>query len=186
MSIEALYQERCAGQGGAMHHDIIEHLPTLRMLADRCESIVEFGTRTGNSTVAFLASSASEVFSYDLNPPQFEVPPDVAPKWRFYQADTSQLPDIQSCDMLFIDTLHNYEQVKAELRHANYRVRRYLAFHDTMLFGMRDEQGNGPGIMSAVVEFLADNRSWHVYRHYQNNNGLTVLWRSDCSGDLIP
>ncbi len=62
-----------------------------------------------------------------------------------------------------------------------HRVRRYLAFHDTVLFGWREESTNGgPGIMQAILEFMAtaEGQKWHVYSHAPNNNGLLVLKRN--------
>lgn len=161
--------------------DINEHLPVLRALAAECGTVVEFGVRTGNSTCALLAGlhdrgRESTLISYDKNQPscQFGRVPRV--HWIFQQADTAHLPEIPLCDMLFIDTLHTFSQVKEELRHAG-QVGRYLVFHDTVLFGFKDEQpGQGPGIMQAILAFLAWGK-WRVSASYPNNNGLLVLER---------
>jgi cephalosporin hydroxylase len=174
------YLARCATPS-----DIHEHLPALYQLATRSETIVEFGVRSGNSTIALLAGLepmlGGRMYSYDLNPPAFPTPAPEAATWFFTQADTATLPGIPDCDLLFIDTLHTCDQVRAELQYAD-RVRRWIAFHDTQLFGTRDESpGTGPGIMHAIFEFLADHPEWQVQSHTPANNGLLVLARAAAS-----
>jgi hypothetical protein len=161
--------------------DINQHMPRLRALASCCSVVVEFGTRSGNSTVAFLQGladrTAGTLHSYDIAPQQFqppELPESVA--WQFHQADTTQLDTIPACDLLFIDTLHNFEVVEAELQHHR-QVARWIAFHDTVLFGSRDELGYGPGINHAIFRFLAANHEWAVLEHHAHNCGLLVLQR---------
>ena len=112
------FHARLRGEGEG-HSDIREHLVTLRLLAERCDHITEFGVRTGNSTIAFLAGLwiLGDLVSYDINEPAFSAPADMASRWKFFRADTAQLTDIAPTDLLFIDTAHTYAQVKAELRH---------------------------------------------------------------------
>lgn len=156
------------------YSDISEHLPTLKRLASKCSHITEFGVRTGNSTLALLAGlrPTDKLVSYDINDCS-GVTDD--PRWTFKKADTSKLFLIDKTDMLFIDTLHDYAQVVDELQHA-LAVRKYIVFHDIVLFGSNDEStGKGPGIMMAILEFLRDNKSWVVQEVYPNNNGLLVL-----------
>lgn len=165
--------------------DIFEHLPGLSALAQNCTHVTEFGVRSGNSTIALLHglanAGAGTLESYDRNPPDLNPPPATPPfvSWVFHQADTSALPEIAPTDFLFIDTLHTADQVRAELRHAP-QVKKYLAFHDTVLFGLHDESpGTGPGILQAIWEFLAteEGQKWFVAAHAPNNNGLLVLRR---------
>lgn len=166
--------------------DIHEHLPVLSALAQVCGHVTEFGVRGGNSTIALLHGLAldddgGELASYDLMPHGIECVPYLPPTltWRFSLADTSTLSGIAPTDFLFIDTLHTCAQVAAELRHAP-RVRKYIAFHDTVLFGWHDEApGTGPGIMQAIFDFLgsAEGSHWHVVSHAPRNNGLLILAR---------
>ena len=172
---------RITGKAGE-HWDIYQHLPTLAHIAQSCESIVEFGVRTGNSTCAFLygleTGKGGTLHSFDLNATSLNPPVLEKTKWKFTQANTAQLADIPECDVLFIDTLHTAEQVNAELRHAN-RVKRFILLHDTVTFGDFGEgDRNKLGITSAIYDFLAENRGWRVVHHYPNNNGLLVLGRA--------
>jgi hypothetical protein len=170
--------------------DINEHMQTLRDLAAQCWHITEFGTRSGNSTVAFLAGldeAANKsrlpiphvLESYDINPAGVE-PPFCGAQWKFHRADTGKLENITATDMLFIDTLHDCAQVAAELKHAP-KVKQWLVFHDTVLFGWREESTNGlPGIMQAILQFMAtdEGHKWRVESHFPNNCGLLVLRRA--------
>ncbi len=164
--------------------DINEHMHTLRRFASQSRWAVEFGVRSGNSTIALLAglsdaNALCTLHSYDIEKPQFEPPSLDRCAWNFTRADTAKLDDIPVCDLLFIDTLHTAAQVTAELRHVA-RVRKWIIFHDTVLFGCRDEGTDAPrGICHAIWEFLAslEGRSWRPLLHHPNNCGLLVLER---------
>lgn len=172
MTIEELYQQKLKAD---RYFDIGEHLPTLRGYAEKCALIVEFGTRTGNTTTAFLAGGA-HVHSYDIEAHGFECPAEVAYRWSFSQADTSKLAEIPACDLLFIDSLHSESQVRAELKH-HVHVRRFIGLHDTLEWGQTADNGER-GINFALFPFLADhNRTWRVAAHWNECRGLTILER---------
>jgi cephalosporin hydroxylase len=157
--------------------DISEHLCTLRLLATRCSKITEFGVRSGNSTIAFLAGlpERGHLLSFDINAPAFVPPDDIGNRWTCLKADTSRLPLIGETDMLFIDTLHTYDQVVAELKHGN-QAQSWIVLHDTVLFGTNGEVGL-PGINAAITEFLSQNPHWEIFADCQHNNGLLILER---------
>ncbi len=155
--------------------DINEHLPTLKYYADECDHVTEFGVRTGVSTWAWLASKAATIRSYDI----MDVSPYIATHFQaakekekdftFKQIstlDTSLI--IEPTDLLFVDTDHTYDQCSKELKqHAN-KVKKYIIFHDTVLFGPNE-------LLKAIDEFIKDNPNWVRHEVYSNNNGLTVL-----------
>lgn len=171
-TIEELYQERLRGDD---YFDIGEHLPTLRRYAEQCPVVVEFGTRTGNTTAAFLAGGA-QVHSYDIADHRFPCPVEVAHRWTFTKADTSHLAEIPACDFLFIDSLHCENQVRGELR-MHIHARRFIGFHDTLEWGQKGDNGER-GINFAIFPFLAEhNRTWRVAAHWNNCRGLTILER---------
>lgn len=164
--------------------DINEHLPILKDLANECDHITEMGVRTGVSTRAFLMSNA-KLISYDLvaNQKVVELINEARTAGKnatFIEADVLKI-DIEETDLLFIDTWHEYEQLKQELaRHAN-KARKYIAFHDTNTYGLKNEGGdNGQstqGLLPAIIEFLIENRNWQFKLLRTNNNGLTVIER---------
>lgn len=162
--------------------DINEHLPVLRRLAENVESVVEFGVRDVVSSWALLVAMPKRLRCYDIHR---SLQVDVLARlgqavyqhcdFAFMQADTLKA-DIEPCDLLFIDTVHTYAQLSAELtRHAS-KVRKRIVLHDTETYGEYGEDG-GPGIWEAIGELLATGE-WYVEERYRNNNGLTVLVRT--------
>lgn len=166
--------------------DINEHLPILFGLGLQCRTIVEFGVREGNSTVAFLAalkmqSRHTKLYSYDIRDCSTTLGEnhgltDTNTIWTFLTADTSKLSKIPDCDLLFIDTLHTHDQVVAEVEH-HVSVSRWMVFHDTVLYGEHGEQSQ-PGIRLAIDTFRHRNPQWRLAYEYRNNNGLMILQRT--------
>ena len=179
--------------------DINEHLPTLRKYASQCEHVTEMGTRFAVSTYALLIAKPKKVVAYDLNYKFFK-PYESELKlfalncntdFQFNEADVLNI-DIAETDMLFIDTLHTYNQLSKELRKHEKQVKKWIVLHDTVTFGDRDEEfyTNGAisndvrnmevqkhGLMNAFLDFLKENKNWKVKEHFTNNNGLTILER---------
>lgn len=173
--------------------DINEHCPALRALSSACTSVVEFGMRHGVSTVALLAGQPDTLISVDLrHDPVSDVLFENAGRTSFeFRLGSSLTVDIPKCDLLFIDTRHTAEQLDSELnRHAG-SVRRWIALHDTEIFGERGEDG-GPGLLPALVRFLRDHDEWRPVYHARRNHGFTVIARtSECelpisSSDPLP
>jgi hypothetical protein len=190
--------------------DINEHLHTLKKYAEECETIVEMGVRRVVSTWAFLAGNPKKLISIDLhNPTNFgsniqEVYDAVIPTnidFSFVEND-SLVYKMEPCDLLFIDTWHDYLQLKKELDRHHQNVKKYIILHDTSTFGFKDEgiyddyqrnvlhlsreETNLPkGLWPAVEEFLYNNRNWVIWEKNPNNNGLTVLKRTDILSEEI-
>ncbi len=169
--LEAVYRKACATPS-----DINEHLPLLRELASRCSRVTEFGVRSAVSTTALLAGQPDSLASYDIA----DSPECVGLKalegataFHFEIANSLQV-DIEPTDMLFIDTVHTGEQLRAELARHHSKVTRWLVFHDTVAFGDVGEDGK-PGLAHVINEFMEQHPEWFVYRDRINNNGLTVI-----------
>ncbi len=117
--------------------DIAVHLDYLSEQA-RGKVVIELGVRGGVSTRAFL-KTGSMVWSCDLDPPWG---PDgdlrADPRWCFTlgssTADSTLARMPYSCDVLFIDTSHEYDQTLLELEVYWPRVRPggVVLLHDTM------------------------------------------------------
>jgi hypothetical protein len=161
--------------------DINENVHVLYNLAKECETVVEMGVRTGVSTRAFLNTNV-KLISFDIVLDHkvqqlFDYAKKHGKDVQYIKENVLDI-EIDECDLLFIDTLHTYTQLNQELKLHGNKSKKYLAFHDTHTFGLRDEVGNGrKGLMTAIIEFMTTNPHWVFYIHKTNNNGLTVLKR---------
>ena len=151
--------------------DIALHLPMLEVLAMECEVVLELGTRGGESTRALLAG-AGKVISVDID--RCDVPG--FSNWDFRQQDSRE-EVVDEFDGLFIDSRHTFSHVLEELRVHGKRAKRWIALHDTWLYGLVGEDNASPGLEAAVEEFLKENPEWRVAFVSIENNGLTVLRR---------
>jgi hypothetical protein len=177
MSLEEKYQHLCATPS-----DINDALPVLREFASRCKHVTEFGIRTAVSTTALLAAQPDRLISYDieLNMQFLRDLDRVKGRTNFsYRLGDTRHIQIEPTNMLFIDTCHQYQQLKTELeRHAG-MVSTYLAFHDTWGYRFTDE-GDSPtfkkGLWPAIDEFL-NGEAWENVYEIRDRWGLTVLKR---------
>ena len=161
--------------------DINENIHILYELAKECDTAVEMGVRTGVSTRAFLNTSV-KLLSFDvvLNPEVtklFELARQKGKNAQYIQADVLDI-EIEETDLLFIDTLHTYDQLKKELKLHGNQAKKYIVFHDTYTFGLKGEtQIDNKGLLSAIIEFMIKNPHWKFHKYTVNNNGFTVLKR---------
>lgn len=159
--------------------DINEHLPTLLEFGKKCKTITEFGVRNVVSTWAFALARPLKLVCIDiLRSPNVD---SFLKKCKeeninaeFILGDTLKI-NLEETDLLFIDTLHNYKQLKTELNIHYTKVKKYIILHDTISFGTKDEVGVGKGLLAAIKEFLNEHSEWIELISYRNNNGLTIL-----------
>lgn len=177
--------------------DINEHMPILRSYAERCDVIVELGVRYVVSTWAFVVAKPKKLVSVDIKHPRHlddlimakegasrleQVESscrDLGIDFEFIEHD-SRTVRLSNHDLLFIDTLHNYDVLLEELRVQSPLTKKYIIMHDTVSYGNRDEStGTGRGLNPAISEFLSSTSDWRIKETYTNNNGLTVLERKE-------
>lgn len=137
--------------------DMEPHYQTLTRYAAECTVIVEWGVRGGVSTWALLDGlpETGHLWSVDIN--HCEVPVRVSedPRWTFIVGDDldpmiqSWLP--RSCDLVFIDTSHTYEQTAGELTYALTLKPRRIVMHDYVM----------EPVLQAGTEFCA-REGWQV------------------------
>jgi len=174
--------------------DINEHLPVLKEYAEKCEHVTEMGVRWVVSTFALILAKPKNLISIDLFHPSHygdnsrlymiqNYAQENNINFDFKLGDTLKI-DIEPTDLLFIDTLHRYGQLKAELQKHAKNVKKYLIFHDTTTFGATDEghyyqaphlDSSKVGLWPAIEEFLENNKEWEILERKTNNNGLTIL-----------
>ena len=168
--IEEKYQQLCETPS-----DINEHLPTLKKYALLSDVIYELGVRGMVSTWALLAGLPKEMVSIDIVHPSEhrgnvqeagELAKSEGIVWRFHQASSLNI-QLDRHDLLFIDTIHSYEQLSQELKLHSPHTTKYIILHDTNMLEMQ----------KAIREFLMGNEDWKVKEVFENNNGLCVLQR---------
>jgi cephalosporin hydroxylase len=174
--------------------DINQHIETLYDLGKECSHITEMGVRWVSSTWPFVYSKPDKMISYDIKKnPNIEkvisLCEEYSINYEFEEKDVLEV-EIEPTELLFIDTLHTYNQLIKELELHSNKVSKYIVLHDTTHFGRIDEviyshasdiikksQTTKQGLMTAIEDFLLTElgQSWEIFRIYTNNNGLTIL-----------
>jgi len=158
------------------------HLPRLRALADGLDRAVELGVGVGGSSSALLLG-ARQVLSIDIAETleAAELRTIAGDRWEYRIVD-SLTTTIGPCDLLFVDSLHTFDHVDAELRAHADAVRRYLVFHDSITFGsVGADGGTGQpdptklGIRPAIDLLMIRDPRWRIAAHYLDSHGLLVL-----------
>lgn len=158
-----------------------QHMPLLRFLCHG-KRVVELGSRYGVSTLAILASRPEWLISVDIEKKETIsylqlLASNEGIDFDFWTQNDLTV-EIPTCDILFIDTLHDYDQLVKELAlHAD-KARECIIGHDLVSFGEKDESDpNGRGLILALEEFLTDS-DWESASYWFNCNGLWALRRA--------
>lgn len=174
--------------------DINEHLETLYKYSKECDHITEMGVRWVSSTWPMLLSNPKKMISYDINlhpnvNDVIKLSEEYNINYSFIVKDVLEV-EIEPTDLLFIDTLHTYNQLISELDLHSDKVSKYIILHDTTHFGRIDEviydhaseivknkEKHKKGLMTAVEDFLLTVKGsrWEIFEVFENNNGLTIL-----------
>ena len=165
----------------AKRTDIQDHLGVIRGLAMQCPRVVEFGLRTGVTTTAMLDGTKTKVWSYDINKCTDAVSAMSRlgkGRFTFIQGNSMDV-EIPECDMLLIDSKHDYAVLIRELNLHEDKVEHWIVMHDTHTFAKKGETLGDPGLQKAIDEFLGKKRDWKLLLHLPNQNGLTILERVD-------
>jgi predicted O-methyltransferase YrrM len=134
-SLEAVDLDAWAYENVDMH----PHYRTLTRYAQECTTIVEWGVRGGVSTWALLDGLPADGRLYSVDVIDCIVPPRVStdPRWIFLVGDDldpviqRQIPN--TCDLVFIDTSHEYEQTVGELAYAATMKPARIVMHDYVM-----------------------------------------------------
>ena len=174
--------------------DINEHLPTLLKYGKECEHITELGIRWVSSTWPLLLSNPKKMISIDIvKHPNIDDVIEFSKEYNidytFIESDVLDM-EIENTDLLFIDTLHTYNQLIKELELHSIKVSKYIILHDTVTFGntdeiIYDESSNliknqtvtKTGLKTAALDFLNSEigKDWLIFEEYFNNNGLLIM-----------
>lgn len=156
MSLAALYEQHANTDS-----DIVTHLPKFVEWARNAETVIELGTRTGVSTIAWLhgLDGHGHLWSVDVD----DKPPiGDYDHWSFIRGDDcsgevfTALPD--DVDIVFIDTSHAYQHTLRELHLYRWKIRPggMMLLHDTELARPFDLPGEKPyPVKRAIEDFCA-------------------------------
>jgi hypothetical protein len=199
--LNIVYDHYCRTPG-----NIHEHLPVLRDRARECGSVVELGAGTLVATWALLAGlsqSAAKQKSYvgiEVRECDDPLTLRVAHLCAHHHdigfaftVDKNEFKMNPPCDLLFIDALHTYPHLTAELEHFHHNVAKYIIMHDTSApWGHQDEALTTPeqrqlyplcvdyrkqGLWPAIEDFVQRHPEWYVGERRLNCHGLTTLQR---------
>jgi Methyltransferase domain len=157
----------------AQETDIRDHLP--RLFEEARGTVLELGVRGGVSTSALLAGveqRGGEVWSVDVDP-SCSTTYVTHPLWHFVCSDSRDPAPLAAAglpstiDVLFVDTLHEYEHVRDELAVWGPRVSRdgIMLMHDTDTF---------PEVRHAAQDY-ARRKGLHS-EFLPGSNGLGVIY----------
>lgn len=197
MTLEEIYEKNRASLAATA-----EHLPYLRSMAEGCDVIWEFGTKHGHSSSAFLMGLPphGKLISVDLviTNRAKQLKKEAGNKWRLIQGSTLDrtiLAVAPKPDLIFLDSLHTYEQLKEELWLWGNCSGKWLIFHDTITFATKGADGesgiylpqpvdravfdpSSHGIRLAIDSFMVNNPIWRIHRHAPYGHGLLTLERT--------
>ena len=189
-SIDNIVKQVIEGTG-----DVDAHLMTLFSLAlsIKAKNIVELGVRLGYTTAPLLMAAQKmngRLYSVDIKNRIWDIPvPDYLEKhWEFHEIDALEFlkkwDRSKPIDLVFIDDLHTYKHVTAELKLISDLItpKSLIVLHDLMYENWEpkyhsDEsvstgQWAGGGPFRAVNELNKDH--WE-FSTVPSCNGLTIL-----------
>jgi predicted O-methyltransferase YrrM len=179
----AEYEHRLTG----FWSDIQGHMQFLKETAEGYAkpTVIELGVRSGQSTSAFLAGIAGnggELWSCDVDQPSVPAHWHDLPQWHLLVADDVGVQAREwlpaACDILFIDTSHEFRHTVTELFFYVPRVKPggVVLMHDTEWAPAGNEQLAEPGgpVAEALDAYCGEaGRSW-VNR--AGSYGMGAIW----------
>ena len=177
--------------------DMYYHIGVLFTIASRCNSVLELGVRSIQSTWGFVGGLASESFgvavlanerkleffsnkkltSIDIEDPSihgsdiqevYNIAKENNVGFEFIKGDTLTVEVSDTqYDAVFFDTDHTYEQLSAELKRFGPMARNWLIFHDISRFGKV--------LIPAVNEWLEENPEWIIVPNLSTNHCMGLL-----------
>lgn len=174
-TLEEYYKKLYDLQSGAHQPEYMLVHNEIRSRLKSCNSYTEFGINQGATLAAAVLQNPPAVRAYDIKLDWYNKAHSLFEQYasnhsidyRVFESSTLDC-DIVPTDLLYIDTQHKYEHLRAELvRHAK-KVRKFIICHDTTL---------KPGLKRAIDEFVRAQPVWSIAYHCSTNVGFTTIAR---------
>jgi hypothetical protein len=158
--------------------DLDQHMPYLRSLASKCETVTEFSKRR-ESFIAFASGRPKKFVSYNVeaNDPMVRQMVELGKDFiTVEQKISDDVEIIDATELLFIDShKHTHAQITKEMEKFMPRVSRFAVFHDSISYAGKGEDGSEGGIMTAIREYVESHPGTFIYYHTSKQYGLTVI-----------
>ena len=169
-------QEEAHGEHYCQMHEAIKEM----WEAGNCTEYMELGTHQGGTaSLAFQLPNIKKVQLVDIDMSRYrKFLSPLAYKWCaeknielvLKELDSRSLGAIGRCDLLVIDSVHNYGFMQKELEIHGHNVRKFIIAHDTAeLMGRKDDQ-----LYRCLTEY-AEKNNWKVLMQGVDGPGFTVI-----------
>ena len=141
------------------------------------DSYTEFGINQGATLAVAMLNNVSTVRAYDIKFGWYTQAADIferyAEDWGIdYEATESDTLDcvIDPVDVLYIDTLHEYDHLAKELALHGHKVNRFIIFHDTFAQS---------GLKRAVRQYVDAHEEWSIVTECDISVGFMTIERTN-------
>jgi len=160
----------------SLEPDIAEHTLHLAILANKCKTVLDVGSRLSSSLALASAAKGASIHYGSLSKEDIvSIRSLKTSAWHAREINGPVNP--QDIDLVFIDTdPHSEGQVYDQLIAYGTQSNHYIVLHDANL----------ESVKKAVGRFVHENRNWTVINTYENNNGLMVLSCDKGDKEAVP
>jgi cephalosporin hydroxylase len=153
----------------------------LKKYTSGLNTVTEFGTWNGVSTICFAIANVKKIISCDINFERVDrklitkLCNDRGIEIEFVAQNSVSGTKEFPADFVFLDTLHNYEHVKKEIERRGESAQKYLAVHDTNYPPPRKNPTKL--VRDAVYEFLDGHKDFELELEDRTETGIMILKR---------
>jgi len=149
----------------------------IRKRLDGCDSYTEFGINQGATLAAAMLENPLTVRAYDIKFGWYTQAADLFERYAaeyeiHYGATEISTLDcvIDPVDVLYIDTLHEYEHLTKELARHGDKANRFIIFHDTFAQS---------GLKRAVHQYVKTHKEWSIVTECDVSVGFMTIEKTD-------
>jgi len=172
-------------QTKARPSDFHEHMDTMRDLASQSKVCVELSAWGKPALLAMAAGKPDKLLSICHAPKgEWTILDKLLPGFEGIVSESLKSTPV-TCDLLFIDTLHQAERLHDELERWAPYCKKWIAVHCTRTYGEVGDHG-GPGVLPAIRRYIKDHPEWSVKWHRHENHGLILMTCDPADKKALP